>query len=100
MCSSRKYLFPSLPPMEGNRNSEGWGGGQKEANSKGVGVAFRVFFLGGLSKIVKLLINNIYLTRVSKQILLFALIIFTYGRLDAFFTAYAIVFFNTIVIGS
>ena len=86
--------------MEGNRNSEGGGGGgQKEAISKGVGVTFRVFFLGGLSKIVKLLINNIYLTRVSKQIL-FALIIFTYGWIDAFFTAYAIVFFNTIVIGS
>ena len=94
MCSSRKYLFPS-PPTEGNRNSEGAGGGgsvKRRQFPRGWGLLTEVFSTG-LSKIVELLINNIYLTDVSKQILLFALIIFTYGRLDAFFTAYAILSF-------
>ena len=51
----RKY--PSPPPTEGNGNSEGRGV-QKEAISDGVGVAYRGFLPGGLSKIGELLINN------------------------------------------
>ena len=70
----------------------------------------REVFPGGLSKIVELLINNSFsveqaisyftVTGVSKQVLLFGLIICFFSRLNAFFTAYAIAFFNTIVIGS
>ena len=58
MCISRKY--PS-PPLNGNRNSEGMGGGvQKEAISEGVGGCYRGRFPGGLSdhEIGELLINN------------------------------------------
>ena len=52
----RKY--PSPPPStEGNGNSEGRGV-QKEAISDGVGVAYRGFLPGGLSKIGELLIDN------------------------------------------
>ena len=52
----RKYPFPP-PPTEGNENSEGRGV-QKEAISDGVGVAYRGFLPGGLSKIGELLIDN------------------------------------------
>ena len=52
----RKYPSPP-PPTEGNGNSEGRGV-QKEAISDGVGVAYRGFLPGGLSKIGELLINN------------------------------------------
>ena len=67
------------------------------------------FFLGGLNEIGELLINNSFsveratsyftVTGVSKQVL-FLLIIYYLTRLNVFFTAYAIVFFYTIVIGS
>ena len=63
----------------------------------------------GLSKIGELLINNSFsvqqaisyflVTGVSKQEFLFALIVF-YLRVNAFFTAGAIDFLHTIVIGS
>ena len=53
----RKYPSPPPPSTEGNGNSEGRGV-QKEAISDGVGVAYRGFLPGGLSKIGELLINN------------------------------------------
>ena len=62
-----------------------------------------------MSKIGRLLINNNFsveqaisyfiLTGVSEQVLLLALIIYYLSRLKTFFTACAIAFFNTIVIG-
>ena len=62
------------------------------------------FFPGGLSKIgefsVEKAISYFTVTGVSKQVILFVLIIFYYRRLNAFLTAHAIVFFNTIVTGS
>ena len=76
------------------------------------GIDYRLgFFPGDLGKIGELFVNNSFsveqvisyfaVTGVSKQILLFALIIFhLYGRLNAFFMAYAIGFFHTVVIGS
>ena len=76
------------------------------------GIDYRLgFFPGDLGKIGELFVNNSFsveqvisyfaVTGVSKQILLFALIIFhLYGRLNAFFIAYAIGFFHTVVIGS
>ena len=68
------------------------------------GVAYRGLFLGGLSKNGELLINNSFsvekayisyvtVTGVSKQPLLFALIIFFLGSAKCIFS---IVFFNTI----
>ena len=82
-------------------------GAQKETVSKEVGDFLERFFPGGLSKIGEFLIDNSFsvekaisyftVTGVSKQVLLFVLIIFYY---ISFLTAYAIVFFNTIVTGS
>ena len=79
MCISRNYPYP---PSNGNRNSEGMGGGvQKEAISEGVGGCYRGLFPGGLSdhEIGELLINNssaekavhklFTVTSVSKQVL-------------------------------
>ena len=60
----RKYPFPSprspppLPRYGGQRKFRAEGGVQKEAISEGVGVAYRGFLPGGLSKIGELLINN------------------------------------------
>ena len=102
------------PPFGGQREFRGRGGRrvQKEAISEGMGgLLTEVFFPGGLSKIGELLINSSFsveqvisyfaVTGVSKQVLSFALIIFhLYGRLNAFFMAYAIGFFHTVVIGS
>ena len=72
-----------------------------------MGSCLERFFPGGLGKIGELLVNNNFsveqpisyfiLTGVSKQALLFALIIYYLSRLNTFFTACAIVFFNTIV---
>ena len=89
------------PRSEGNGNSEAGGGGerrvQKEAISEGMGggVAYRGFFPGGLSKKGELLINNSFsveqvisyfaVTGVSKQVLLFALIIFHLRSAKCFF---------------
>ena len=55
----RKYPFPSPPPLRrATEIPSGGGGVQKEAISEGVGVAYRGFLPGGLSKIGELLINN------------------------------------------
>ena len=72
-----------------------------------MGSCLERFFPGGLGKIGGLLVNNNFsveqpisyfiLTGVSKQVLLFALIIYYLSRLNTFFTPCAIVFFNTIV---
>ena len=74
------------------------GGGdvEKEAITEGVGGSYRGLFLGGLSKIGELLINNSFsvekayisyftVTGVSKQPLLFALIIFFLESAKCFF---------------
>ena len=72
--------------MEGNGNSEGKGEGPKGSFPRGRGVTHLGFFQGALSKIGELLINTSFsveqvisyftVTSVSKQVLLFALIIF------------------------
>ena len=53
----RKYPFPP-PRYGGQRKFRAEAGVQKEAISEGVGVAYRGFLPGGLSKIGELLINN------------------------------------------
>ena len=70
MCISRNYPYP---PSNGNRNSEGIGGGvQKEAISEGVGGCYRGLFPGGLSdhEIGKLLINNSSVEKAVSYLLL------------------------------
>ena len=97
--------------MEGNGNSEEKGEGPKGSFPRGRGVThLGFFFQRPLSKMGELLINNSFFVEqvisyftvasVSKQVLLFALIIFYLGQLNTFFTAYAIAFFNIVVIGS
>ena len=54
----RKYPSPPLPPLRRATEIPSGGGVQKEAISEGVGVAYRGFLPGGLSKIGELLINN------------------------------------------
>ena len=54
----RKYPFPSPPPLRRATEIPSGGGVQKKAISEGVGVAYRGFLPGGLSKIGELLINN------------------------------------------
>ena len=87
------------PRSEGNGNSEAGGGGKegpKGGNFRGNGgVAYRGFFPGCLSKIGELLINSSFsveqvisyfaVTGVSKQVLLFALIIFHLRSAKCFF---------------
>ena len=88
------------PRSEGNGNSEAGGGGGKEGPKGGNfrgngGVAYRGFFPGCLSKIGELLINSSFsveqvisyfaVTGVSKQVLLFALIIFHLRSAKCFF---------------
>ena len=103
LCSSRKYSYPSSP-TEGNGNSEG--GSKRRQFPRGWGVAHRGFFPRGLMKIGKLLINNSFSVeqafsyRSSKQVLLFALIIFYLRPAKCFFARLTIVFIKTIVIGS
>jgi len=74
-------------PQRATEILRGGGGVQKTAISKGVGMLTVVFFPVGLSKIGELLINNSFsveqaisyftvYTFVSKQVLLFTLIIF------------------------
>ena len=95
MCSCRKY--PPLP-TEGNGNSEGRRGCRKGGNYRGNRglLTLRGLFLGGLSKIGELLLNSSFsvekayisyftVTGVSKQPLLFALIIFFLGSAKCFF---------------
>ena len=90
--------------MEGNGNSEGKGEGPKGSFPRGRGFThLGFFFQGALSKIGELLIINSFsveqvisyftVTSVSKQVLLFALIIFYlqsakyffHGLCDSFF---------------
>ena len=63
---------PSLPSlMNGNRNSNGTGGGvQKEAISEGVGGCYRGLFPGGLSETGELLINNSSVEKAVSYLLL------------------------------
>ena len=114
-CSS----IPTPPPVGRATGIPRWGGGvQKEAISEGWGIDYRGFFPGDLGNIGELFINNSFsveqaisyfaVTGVSKQVLLFALIIFHLRSakclfvffLFVFFRAYAIGFFHTIVIAS
>ena len=99
------------PPFGGQREFRGGKGSKRRQFPRGGGLITEVFFPGDLGKIGELFVNNSFsveqvisyfaVTGVSKQILLFALIIFhLYGRLNAFFIAYAIGFFHTVVIGS
>ena len=93
---------PSPSPPRATENSEGRGV-QKKAISEGCGLLTE-FFSRGLSKIGELLINNSF--SVEQAISYFtvtgvALIIFYLRRLvNAFFTANATVFIDTIAIGS
>ena len=98
MNSVRKY--PS-PPMEGNRNSKGRGS-PKGDSFQGGGRLLTVLFFYSFS--VEQAFG--YFTgsgRVSKQVLLFALIQYLLcmiGQMLFFHMACMIVFFNTIVISS
>ena len=87
--------YPPPPRSEGNGNSEA-GGGPKGGNFwGGWGIAYRDFFPGDLSNIGELFINNSFsveqaigyfaVTGVSKQVLLFALIIFHLRSAKCFF---------------
>ena len=90
------HPLPPPPPTEGNGNSEATGGGQKGGNFRGGGgLLTEVFFPGGLGEIGELFINNSFsveqainyfaVTGVSKQVLLFALIIFHLRSAKCFF---------------
>ena len=70
MCISRNY---SYPPSNGNRNSEGMGGGSKKRQfQREVGGCYRGFFQGGLSdhQIGELLINNSSVEKAVSYLLL------------------------------
>ena len=57
--------------MNGNRNSNGTGGGvQKETISEGVGGCYRGLFPGGLSETGELLINNSSVEKAVSYLLL------------------------------
>ena len=85
----------SIIPNKGQRKFRGKGGVKKETISQGVGSSYRGLFPGGLSKIGQLIINSSFsvekaisyftVTSVSKQVLLFALIIFFLGSSKCFF---------------
>ena len=69
----QKLSIPLPPPSNGNRNSEGMGGGgPKKAISKGVGGCYRGLFPGGLSdhEIGELLINNSSVEKAVSYLLL------------------------------
>ena len=87
---------PPLPRRATGIPRRGGGGGvQKEAISEGVGDCLQRFFPGDLGKISELFINNSFsveqaisyfaVTGVSKQVLLFALIIFHLRSAKCFF---------------
>ena len=73
----------------------GGGGSKRRQFPRGWGIAYRGFFPGGLSKIGELFINNSFSVEqaigyfavigVSKQVLLFALIIFHLRSAKCFF---------------
>ena len=95
-------MFIPPSPTEGNGNSEG--GPKGGTFQGGGGLLTKVFLQRGLMKIGKLLINNSFSVeqafsyRSSKQVLLFALIIFYLRSAKCFFFAQlTIVFFKTIV---
>ena len=69
----------------------------KSADVRGAGTCDEPLRMSAWEAAVEQAISYFTVIGVSKQLLLFASI---YGRLNAFFTAYAIPFFNTIVIGS
>ena len=101
------HTTPPLPPRRATEIQRGWGGGgpKRRQFPRGWGLLTGVFFLGGLSTFGELLINNSF--SVEQAISFFycyrcfkaSIIVwidhpFIYVRLDAFFTSYAIVFFN------
>ena len=73
----------------------GGGGSKRRQFPRGWGIAYRGFFPGGLGEIGELFINNSFsveqainyfaVTGVSKQVLLFALIIFHLRSAKCFF---------------
>ena len=87
----------SIIPNEAQRKFRGEGEGdvKKEAISEGVGGSYRGLFPGGLIKIGELIINSSFsvekaisyftVTSVSKQVLLFALIMFYLRSAKCFF---------------
>ena len=99
LCSSLTSPRPPPPPPGGPREcrgDQGGGGVQTETISEGVGdCLLRFFFPGGLGEIGELFINNSFsveqainyftVTGVSKQVLLFALIIFHLRSAKCFF---------------
>ena len=99
LCSSLTSPPPPPPPPRWARvfpRRHGGGGVQKETISEGVGdCLLRFFFPGGLGEIGELFINNSFsveqainyftVTGVSKQVLLFALIIFHLRSAKCFF---------------
>ena len=98
MRSSRNipHTLPLPLPTEGNGNSEGRGV-QKKAISEGCGLLTE-FVSRGLSKIGELLMNNSFSVEQAISYLLLPVLhwsSFIYGRLNAFFTANATVFIDT-----
>ena len=99
LCSS--LTSPRPPPPHGGqrefRGDKGGGGGSKRRQfPRGWGIAYSGFFFpGGLGEIGELFINNSFsveqainyfaVTGVSKQVLLFALIIFHLRSAKCFF---------------
>ena len=91
------YRVVPYPPPPHVRRATGIPrrGCPKGGNFRGGGIAYRGFFPGGLSKIGELFINNSFsveqaisyfaVTGVSKQVLLFALIIFHLRSAKCFF---------------
>ena len=95
------------PPTEVNGNSEGRRDVEKEAITEGVGGCLQRSFSRGLSKIGELLLNNSFsvekayisyftVTGVSKQALLFALIVFFLGPAKCFFQLFSLTKYSRI----
>ena len=94
MCSSRTHPPPPPPPqslpLRATEIPRGGGWVKKEAISERGGVAYRGFFFpGGLLPVFKTSITACIYHLLP-----------TVGQILFFFTAYAMVFFYTIVIGS
>ena len=76
ICSSRKYPYPSPPPMEGNRNSEGRGLQKVEiSEGMGVGACFLRSFLREL-RVTLLNYQNLTAALLSKLSVILLLMIF------------------------
>ena len=109
-CSS--ITSPPPPPRRATGIARRQGGSKRRQFPRGWGIAYWGFFPGGLGEIGELFINKSFsveqainyfaVTGVSKQVLLFALIIFHLRspKCFFFFMAYAIGFFHTFAIGS